>query len=38
MKKFTKKLTGNDRLSNLESKVRTHANLIETILEKLEGK
>jgi len=38
MKKFNKKLTENDRLSNLESKVRTHDNLIETILEKLESK
>jgi len=38
MKKFNKKITENDRLSNLESKVRTHGNLIETILEKLEAK
>jgi len=38
MKKYTKKLIDNDRLLNLESKVRTHDNLIETILEKLEVK
>ena len=38
MKKFNKKLIENDRLANIESKLRTHDNLIETILEKLEAK
>jgi len=37
MKKYEKKLVQNDRILNLESKVRTHDNLIEKILEKLEA-
>jgi len=37
MKKF-KQSTENERLSNLESKVRKHNYLIEAILEKLEVK
>jgi len=36
LKKFNKKIIENDRILNLESKLRVHDNLIEKILEQLE--